>query len=95
MQAAFNALSRHRSIQRKKKELYKVLESKLMATQLSRVVKAWKHQAPEMKQKRILIDTVKRDYLLKVKTKVFDALRSRRDYTIERSTTDAIMTNAI
>jgi len=72
-----------------------VLKSKLETTQLGRVVKNWRQRVPELKQKRILIETVRQDYINRLKTKVFDALRSRRDYTIEKSTTYAIMTNAI
>jgi hypothetical protein len=95
LQLTFNALLSHCSIQRKKKELYTVLKSKLKSTLLGRVVKAWRKRVPELKQKRILIDTVRSDYIFRLKTKVFNAFLSRRDYTIEKSTTYAIMTNAI
>lgn len=72
-----------------------MLDAKLANALQMKAVKAWKRLMPELKQKRSLISAVRAEYASKLKTKVFEALRSRRDYTVERGLSDAYMTNAI
>jgi hypothetical protein len=45
---------------------------------MTHVVSAWRQRTLLAKQKRVLLITVKSDYLAKLKTKVFEALHSRR-----------------
>jgi hypothetical protein len=72
-----------------------VLDAKKARCNLEKVIKTWRKIMPELRQKRILIAAVKTDCLGKMKRKVFEALRSRRDYTFEKGITDTYMTNAI
>jgi len=72
-----------------------VLDAKKARCFLEKVIKTWRKIMPELRQKRILISAVKTDCLGKMKRKVFEALRSRRDYTFEKGITDTYMTSAI
>ena len=91
----FYTLKHYAEKKRRQRALGLAIDDTRRVAVLRKCVAGWRDFVPETQSKQLLLEQVGKDFSLKVMQKVFEVLKTNRNYRMEKACTDALMEKSV